>query len=391
MASADRNDTRTAPPGVAAMRVASVIHPYDNEVPDDAVASPTASASGIDIDPGSAVPIAAAVAIVGVTIWFIRSVPRSLTALAVGALIALALNPIVDALQRRRAWPRRRAAGVVLAGFATLFVLALALVTVPTIQQVQDIDDDIPEVVDDLQDLPIIGDQFQDDVAKDVEKWLDELPERLSVNSKPIERTAGSIADGIAAAFLTLLLATTLLLDGDHLVRLGRALVPLRRRPDADRVGRLVYDVIGKYIAGSLLVASLAGTVMLIASLLLGIPLAPLIGVWVAMTNMIPQVGGLLGAVPFVVLGATQSAGTGVACVAIFLIYQNIENHVIQPLIVGRAVKLSPPATMVAALIGVSAGGVVGALFAVPLLGASKAVYLAIRNREIDLTPSPPP
>ena len=96
---------------------------------------------------------------------------------------------------------------------------------------------------------------------------------------------------------------------------------------------------------------------MLIASLALGVPLAPLIGVWVAMTNLIPQIGGLLGAVPFVLLGLTQGAGTGVACLAIFLVYQNIENHVIQPVIVGRAVKLSPPATMVAALVGVSAGG----------------------------------
>ena len=61
--------------------------------------------------------------------------------------------------------------------------------------------------------------------------------------------------------------------------------------------------MIGKYIAGSVLVAVLAGVVMLIASLALGVPLAPLIGVWVAMTNLIPQIGGLLGAVPFVLLG----------------------------------------------------------------------------------------
>jgi predicted PurR-regulated permease PerM len=60
-------------------------------------------------------------------------------------------------------------------------------------------------------------------------------------------------------------------------------------------------------------------------------------------------------------------------------VYQQLENHVIQPLIVGRAVHLSPPATMVAALVGVSAGGVIGALFAVPLLGAAKAIYLSTR------------
>ena len=156
--------------------------------------------------------------------------------------------------------------------------------------------------------------------------------------------------------------------------------MPVSRRRTTDRLGVLVYEVIGRYIAGSLLVAVLAGTVMLIASLALGLPLAPLIGVWVAMTNLIPQIGGLLGAVPFVLLGFTESGATGVVCLAIFLVYQNIENHLIQPVIVGRAVQLSPPATMIAALIGVSVGGVVGALFAVPILGASKAIYLAFRD-----------
>ena len=72
----------------------------------------------------------------------------------------------------------------------------------------------------------------------------------------------------------------------------------------------------------------------------------------------------------------------------IFLVYQNLENHVIQPLIIGRAVSLSPPVTMVAALVGVSAGGIVGALFAVPIVGATKAIYLS--SRGIDL-PEPTP
>ena len=198
-----------------------------------------------------------------------------------------------------------------------------------------------------------------------------------------------TIADGIAAAFLTLLLAITLLIDGDYLVSLIRRVIPAENRPAADRMGTLVYDLIGRYIAGSLFVAALAGVVMLIASLLLGVPLAPLIGAWVAITNLIPQIGGFLGAVPFVLLGATQSPGVGLACLAIFLVYQNIENHILHPVIVGKAVKLSPPATMVAALVGVSAGGVVGALFAVPILGASKAIYTAVRDGTVAAARAP--
>ena len=139
---------------------------------------------------------------------------------------------------------------------------------------------------------------------------------------------------------------------------MGRRLVPLTPRPDADRLGRLVYDVVGRYIAGTLFMAALAGVVTLVASLALGVPLAPLLAVWVAICNPIPQIGGFLGAVPFVALGLTQSAVVGVICLVVFLIYQQTENHVLQPLIIGRAVRLTPPATMVAALVGVAAGGV---------------------------------
>ena len=131
--------------------------------------------------------------------------------------------------------------------------------------------------------------------------------------------------------------------------------------------------------------AALAGVVTLVASLSLGVPLAPLLAVWVAICNPIPQVGGFLGAVPFVALGLTQSAVVGVICLIVFLIYQQTENHILQPLIIGRAVRLTPPATMVAALVGVAAGGVIGGLLAIPMLGASKAIYLALRTPELEI------
>jgi predicted PurR-regulated permease PerM len=332
------------------------------------------------LDARVAVPVAAAVAALLVAVWMVRSVPRTLAALAVAALVALALNPMVEAVRSRAGWQRSTAAGCVLGGFAVAFGLALTLVAVPTIDQVRRLDEEIPRVVDDLADLPLVGARLEEaDAAERVREWLDELPERLSVDATPVEEAAGRVADGVAAGFLTLLLAVTLVLDGDRLVANARRLVPLRRRAGADRLGRLVYDVIGRYVAGSVMVAGLAGLVMLSAALALDVPLAPLIGGWIAMTNLIPQVGGLLGGAPFVLLGTTQGAATGLACLAIFVVYQNIENHVLQPLIVGRAVRLSPPATMVAALVGVSAGGVLGALFAVPLLGATKAIYLTLR------------
>jgi len=320
------------------------------------------------------------VAIFAIAVWFVRSIPRTLSSVAIASLFAFALNPLVDALKRRTGWHRRTAAGVVMLVSAIIVTVLAALITVPTIREVRDFNKQIPQTVKDLGKLPIVGPRLREAKASEkVQEWLNNVPEHLSANSKPIEHAAGAIADGVAAALFTILLAITILLDGEHIVNGVRRLVPERRREDADRMGRLVYQVVGRYIAGTLLVAVLGGVVMLAGALTLGVPLAPLIGVWVAITNPIPQIGGFLGASVFVLLALTQGAVVGLIALGIFLVYQQLENHVLQPLIIGRAVRLSPPATMVAALVGVAAGGLVGGLFAIPLLGATKAIYLSTR------------
>jgi predicted PurR-regulated permease PerM len=155
--------------------------------------------------------------------------------------------------------------------------------------------------------------------------------------------------------------------------------VPEARRDTADRLGSLAYRTVGQYFAGSVLVAAIAGVTVTAVGLALGVPLAPLLGMWVAVFDLVPQIGGAVGGIPFVILALTQGAGTGVICLIFFLVYLQFENHLLSPLVVGRTVHLSPPATMTAALVGVSAAGVVGALVAVPLLGTAKAIYLEFR------------
>jgi predicted PurR-regulated permease PerM len=338
----------------------------------------------IDLDPHSAIPICIAFAILAVSIWFVRQIPRTLALLVVASLLAFALMPVVEALRRRTGWNRRYVAAIVLVGAGLIAATTIVLVAVPTVNQVRQFNKDVPKTVDQLGELPIIGPKLREaDASRKVRKWIDDFPKRLDVNSSPIADAAATIADGIAATLFALLLSITLVLDGERLVRMGRQLVPPRRRPDADRFARVIYDIVGRYIAGTLFMAALAGVVVLIASLALGVPLAPLLAVWVALCNPMPQIGGFLGAVPFVALGLTQSAVTGVVCLVVFLVYQQTENHLLQPLIIGRAVRLTPPATMVAALIGVAAGGVIGGMLAIPLLGATKAVYMALRSPDL--------
>jgi predicted PurR-regulated permease PerM/uncharacterized membrane protein len=334
----------------------------------------------VDLDWRSVVWVMAAfVALLAVTA-LIRGAPRAITVLAVGTLLALALDPLVGRVTRRLGGHRAAAVAAVMFGFLALAVLALMLLVPPAVDQGRDLTRETDRVVGQIEQLPIVGDDLERAGTADaIRRGINSLPDRLEGEDTPLIGAAQTVADGLLVAMFTLLVTISLLLDGERLLRAARRLVPARRLDQADRLGRLAYQTFGKYVAGSLLVAGIAGMAVLTVGLVLGVPLTPLLAVWVAVFDLVPQIGGAAGGIPFVLLGFSKSATTGVICAIFFVLYLQFENHILSPMVVGRSVKLSPPATMTAALIGVSAGGVVGALLAVPVVAAAKAAYLELR------------
>jgi predicted PurR-regulated permease PerM len=318
--------------------------------------------------------------------YLVSGAPRTMTALAVGGLLALSLNPVVEAVERRTGAARTYAVGMVFGTFA-LVVTGLALVLVPpAVEQAQALGADLPRVVNQLGDLPFVGDDLREAGVPDrVLKSVRTLPDRLSGDLTPVAGVAKSAASGLTAAGIVLLFAVGLLVDGPRLFDHARRLVPEERLPVAERVSRLMYQAVGRYVAGSITVALIAGLSVLVVGLVLRVPLTPLLAANVMVFDMVPQIGGAAGGIPFVVMGFTHSATTGVLCAVFFILYLQFENNVLGPLVVGQAVKLSPPATMAAALVGVAAGGVVGALCAVPFVGAMKIVYLELRGTPTDV------
>ncbi|MGI8984291.1 MAG: AI-2E family transporter [Acidimicrobiales bacterium] len=335
----------------------------------------------VDLDWRSVVWVMAAfVALLAVTA-LVRGAPRAITVLAVGTLLALALDPLVGTVTRWCGGRRTAAVAAVMVGLLVVAVGALALLIPPAIDQGRDLSRETDRVVGQIEQLPVIGDDLRRAGTADaIRRAINSLPDRLAGEDTPLVDAARTAADGLLVAGFTLMVTVSLLLDGERLLRGARRLVPERRLARADRLGRLAYETFGKYVAGSLLVAAIAGMAILSVGLVLGVPLTPLLAVWVAVFDLVPQIGGAAGGIPFVALGFSKSATTGVVCAVFFVLYLQFENHILSPLVVGRSVKLSPPATMTAALVGVSAGGVVGALLAVPVTAAAKAAYVELRG-----------
>ncbi len=300
-----------------------------------------------------------------------RIATRSLTWVAAGVILALALSPVVASLQRRLNCRRAVAVGLLALLLIGGFGLIVAFLGPPAIDEAQRFRADLPDTVRDLYNWPIVGDRLNDaDAADRVVEWIDDLPERIDDDT--VSSLIEDLLGGLTAALAVALVAVAVLLDGERLIRLSRRLVPEHHRDRADRTGRVFYETLGRYFGGSITVAAMMGVYVLTVGLVLDIPLAPMAALWAMMTSLIPQIGGLLGGLVFGVLALSQGAVIGLIAIALFVAYMNIENHVIQPAIVGRAVDVTPPTSMLAALIGGAAAGVPGAIVATPLVGAAK-------------------
>jgi len=258
---------------------------------------------------------------------------------------------------------------------------------VPSIvQSVRDLDDQLPQIASDLEQLPVIGDELaQRGVADRLQTTLEEAPDRLASDTGPLERTLRSIGDGLVATFWILLITVTALIDGQRSRDGLRNLLPADRRDRFDRVSKIASGTVARYAVGSLVIAAIAGTAVFTIALVGAVPLAPLLGLWAALSNFIPQVGGFLGGFPLVVLALTTGTTKGLIILAVYLVYMQIENRVIQPVIVSKAVDIPPFVAMVAVLVGGAAAGVIGAVLVTPLVGVAKSLL----NREASAPKAP--
>lgn len=346
-------------------------------------------ASGVvRVDAITTVFIAGGVLLAMAILGLVRTSEAVLTPLLLGVLFGLALDPVVGAVRRRLRCSRAIATLAVAMVLTVIFAGVVFLLGPRAVEQAGTFADDIPKTIKEFYSWPLIGDRLEQwDAVGKIDQFVEDLPNRFDTDS--ISDVASRLLGGLTATLLVLVTTVAVLLDGDAIVHRARRLVPPARRERADDVGRIVYRSIARYFAGSITVALLNGTVILTTGLILGVPLAPLAGIWSAITNLIPQIGGFLGGSFFVLLAFSQGPLTGAIALVVFLAYQQLENHIIQPTVIGRAVHLTPPTTMLAALIGGAAAGVPGALVATPLLGAVKSVWLDVVE-DADRASSPP-
>jgi predicted PurR-regulated permease PerM len=371
--------------------------PHALDQPGDAAASDVAANGTGTIGPSrlvaelstvTVVTILGAITVLLLLIWLARSAPEALTLIAIGGFAGLALDPLVGAARRMFNLTRGWAAAFVLLVLSIAIIAFLSIVGPQLAKQTTELPDQIPQVVDSLVDLPIIGPTLADnDIPAKVEDFLGTLPERVAGPSSDLAGVVESISSGIIKAFLALAVTVGLVLDGPLLLERVRGLIPAENRPRADQLGRVSYDVIARYFVGNLFLSFLHGVWVAIWGTALGVPLTPFLAVWAAVTSLVPQIGGFLGFIVVVAVSLTQGIGVAIAMGVAFALYMTFDNNVLLPVFVGRAIDVSAPVTMLGAIGGFAVAGVAGSLLAIPIIGAVKAVALSMRGELV----APPP
>jgi predicted PurR-regulated permease PerM len=321
--------------------------------------------------------IVLSVAIVLAVVWISRQV---LTWIIVAVFLALALNPAVEYFQR--VGLRRRGAATAVTVLLTIAALVgLGSLFIPTlVNEARGFADALPGYVDDVS-------EGRGPLGRLAKRY--ELEERVreAVSDGGAARVLGLSGTAIAVTkgVLTFVVAVVtiafmtffMLLEGPRWMERFYGLLPEDSRDTWRGIGRDIYRTVGGYVTGNLLISVIAGITSTIVLLVMGVPYAVALGLLVAILDLIPLAGATLAAIIVSTVAFIDWIPAGIVVLIFFIVYQQVENHLLQPLVYSRTVQLSPLAILISVLIGAKIAGILGALAAIPVAGTIQVLLLA--------------
>jgi predicted PurR-regulated permease PerM len=335
--------------------------------------------------------IVLAVAIALQVIWLARQV---ITWILISLFLALALNPAVNWLQAHGV--RRRGAAAALTYVGTLAgIVALGFLFLPTVvDEANSFARELPNYVEDLTEgRGRLGELEREyDIVERVNQYVEDggASSLLGLSGTALSLTR-SILTAIVAVVTIAFLTFFMLIEGPNWMRRFYALVPDASRPRVEQIANDIYRTIGGYVTGNLFISVIAGVASTIVLLVMGIPYAVALGLLVAILDLVPLAGATLAAIIVSTVAFLDSLPAGIVVLVFFIVYQQLENHVIQPVVYSRTVQLSPLAILIAVLIGAKLAGILGALAAIPVAGTVQVLLLAWlevrRERETEAAP----
>jgi predicted PurR-regulated permease PerM len=311
---------------------------------------------------------AAGVAVAFGGVWLLTQMASVLVLIGVSFFLALGLEPVVSWCVRHRL-SRWAATTLVFVAFLGLLVAFVAAAVPPLTQQAGELIASAPQHLQQVQDhssaIGRLNDRFH------LQQRITDAINNSGGSLFDDVVTAGSAVFGaVADALIAIVLTVYFLIDMPRIRGTLFRLVPHSRRPRAILLGNEVFAKVGTYVLGNAMISVIAGTATVVWLVALGVPYPLLLGVLVALLDLLPVVGSTIAGCAVGLVALTVSLPVCIATIVFFVVFRLLEDYLLVPRIIGRAVKVPALMTVVAVLIGAALLGIVGALVAIPVAAA---------------------
>jgi predicted PurR-regulated permease PerM len=337
----------------------------------------------VSFRPRSVVSAALVLLALGTALWVVYVSRQVLTWVFVSIFLALALNPAVEWLQHRRGIGRRGTAAAVIYIVALGALVGLGFLFIPPlVDQVNGLAEAVPGYVKDLTagrgPLGFLERKYQ------VVERVREVTKGGGAGLAGGASTALAITKGVVTVIVGIVtvvfMTFFMILEGPRWMERFYSLAPESSEARWRGIGSRIAQTVSGYITGNLLISLVAGAASAIVLAIAGVPYALALGLLVAVLDLIPLAGATLAGIILVTVAFLTSVPAGIAVAVFFVLYQQLENHLLQPLVYGRTVELSPLAVLIAVLIGTEVAGILGALAAIPVAGTLQILLLDWRE-----------
>jgi predicted PurR-regulated permease PerM len=338
---------------------------------------------------------------VAIALYLVYLLRKPIGWVLLAAFLAIALSGPVNFLSRRMR--RGFAITIVYLGLLAIPIILAAIIIPPIVSEVDDLAQDVPRYVVDLQEFVRDNERLREldqdyDITTKLQEEAATLPQRVG-DAAGLLRDIGLGLVNSIFALVTILVLTAFILGGWPSWREGLFnLMPSDRASRLRRVSERVANAVAGYVAGAMLIAVIAGVSSFLVMTILDVPFAAPLAVFAGLMSLIPLIGATIAAVVIGVVTLFNDFPTDTIIWTVWaIVYQQIENNLIQPQIQKRTVNVQPFVVLVAVLFGQTLLGVLGALVAIPI---AASIQIAIREwwhyrqelrAEADTTPDPPP
>ena len=341
------------------------------------------------------VAVVAATYLAGKLIYRLRDI---VLLIVVAGFVALLLNPLVVLLERRFSLRRGAAVTIVSLLAAGAFLVLAYSFGHPLVNGITHLANRLPSYVASAES----GKGWIGHIARKyhIVTWVQRNTPKLVSYAQSLSKPALTIGKGavslVIELFTIFVLVLLLLLEGPKMRRWTLSQMPEQRAAAVTRVAREVNESVIGYMLGNFLTSLIAGVVVFVTLMVVGVPFPFLWGVWVALVDFLPMIGGALAGIPTVLFAFGHSVVAGVVTLVVFLVYTQVENHILNPVVMSRTVKISPLLVLIAVLVGASLGSLVGGIFggfvaallAIPAAGALQVLVREVWQATAPKTPA---